>query len=419
MPEKDARAIEDERQTDAWKRWRHPTRGRRRIPPKATGDPRPRGQWRRQHGYHPRGPFAHRARLHHPGGVFVRLVFVFGAFVALTVGALALFVNVIRVIVSASSAGTGGLLSRPAILIGSGVLLLAGVGVAAVTVGRRAFRTVAEPLADLMSAAEAVTQGDLSVRVPERHDGRFTEVARTFNAMIASLERADQQRRNLTADVAHELRTPLQVIQGNLEGVLDGVYTPTDTHINATLEATHQLGRLVEDLRTLSLAESGQLPLSLEPVDVRELLLDTQTSFAGQAEAAGIDLRVAIDETDGADEPFTVEGDPGRLDQVLANLVVNAIRHTPSGGAITLEAGSTPEGTRICVRDTGEGIAPEDLPFVFDRFWRGDRARTHKAGTGSGLGLAITRQLVRLHGGTIAVASVLGEGTTFTVTLPR
>jgi two-component system OmpR family sensor kinase/two-component system sensor histidine kinase BaeS len=347
-------------------------------------------------------------------------VFVFGAFIILIVGAVALSVGLVRLMLRA-----GQPISRPQFLVGMGLLLLLGTAGAAVHVGQRAFKTVASPLADLMAAAEAVTAGDLSVRVPENNTGRFNGVMHTFNTMVASLERADQQRRNLTADVAHELRTPLQIIQGNLEGVMDDVYAPTPEHIEATLEATHQLARLVEDLRTLSLAESGQLPLAIAPVDVAELLLDTQTSFSGMAENAGLNLCVVVPHDDPtADAPLIVHGDPGRLDQVLANLVINAVHHTPPGGTIVLRAdplqgtNSLPSGVAIQVHDTGEGIAPEDLPFIFDRFWRGDRARTHQEGTGSGLGLAITRQLVRLHGGTIDVASTPGQGTTFTIRLP-
>jgi two-component system OmpR family sensor kinase/two-component system sensor histidine kinase BaeS len=232
--------------------------------------------------------------------------------------------------------------------------------------------------------------------------------------MVEELAQADQRRRNLTADVAHELRTPLHIIQGNLEGVLDDVYQPTEEHIQATLEETRQLARLVEDLRTLSLAEAGQLPLVWEPVDVAELLADVHTSFSGQAEAAGIDLRVEIE----GDLP-TITGDVGRLDQVLGNLVANAIRHTPAGGGITLRAEPIDDGVRVHVRDTGEGIPAEDVPHVFDRFWKGDRARTRAEGTGSGLGLAIARQLVNAHGGAICVESERGKGTTFTIELPR
>ncbi|HYN88555.1 MAG TPA: HAMP domain-containing sensor histidine kinase [Ardenticatenaceae bacterium] len=289
----------------------------------------------------------------------------------------------------------------------------------AVGVAARAFRRIALPLADLMAAADAVARGDLSVRVPVHRPGEFGRLAASFNHMTSELERADRQRRNLTADVAHELRTPLHVIQGNLEGILDGVYEPTEEHINATLNETRALARLVEDLRTLSLAEAGQLPLARVRVDVAELLADVGTSFSGQAEAAGVELRL---ETPG--DGLAVSGDAGRLDQVLGNLVMNALRHTPQGGRVTLRAetldgaGETGRGVRITVRDTGEGIPADDLPFIFDRFWRGDPARSHARGGGSGLGLAIARQLVQAHGGRIAVDSRVGEGTTFTIELP-
>ena len=198
--------------------------------------------------------------------------------------------------------------------------------------------------------------------------------------MVDELERADGQRRQLTTDIAHELRTPLHIIQGNLEGILDGVYEPTEAHIENTLEETRLLARLVEDLGTLSLAEAGQLPLMVETVDIGELLTDVQTSFSGQAEGAGIALQV----TPPPDGDLAVQGDALRLDQVLSNLVSNAIRHTPAGGTITLAAARHDGGARLTVTDTGEGIAAADLPFVFDRFWRGDRARTHAPGSGRG-----------------------------------
>jgi two-component system OmpR family sensor kinase/two-component system sensor histidine kinase BaeS len=288
----------------------------------------------------------------------------------------------------------------------------------AVAIGASVFRSYAIPLADIMDAAEAVATGDLEVRVKESGSREFQRLAHSFNRMTEELARTDQQRRNLTADVAHELRTPLHIIQGNLEGILDGVYAPTAEHIDATLQETRTLARLVDDLRTLSLAESGQLPLHLEEVDVHDLLADVATSFGPQAESAGIHLCVDAD----ASVPLTLYGDPGRLDQVLGNLVSNALRHTPPGGSITLGAAAmqTADGSQVqlTVADTGEGIAAKDLPFIFDRFWRADRARTHVGGTGSGLGLAITGQLVKAHGGTITVSSTQGVGTTFSITLP-
>jgi two-component system sensor histidine kinase BaeS len=182
------------------------------------------------------------------------------------------------------------------------------------------------------------------------------------------------------------------------------------------LDETLLLARLVEDLRVLSQAEAGQLALVWEAVDVTDLLTDVQTSFSGQAEAAGIDLRLVLP---GDPAALTLTGDVGRLDQVLSNLVANALRYTPAGGSIELGASPAVEGVQLTVSDTGTGIAAEDLPFVFDRFWRGDRARPHAGGAGSGLGLAIARQLVQAHGGRIAVTSAPGLGTTFTIDLPQ
>jgi two-component system OmpR family sensor kinase/two-component system sensor histidine kinase BaeS len=340
------------------------------------------------------------------GGLFFRFVGAFGCLTVLILGGMA----ALAFVLSHFFEGSG----RMAVTLWFGgcglVLALASL---AGLLARRTFRDIAVPLADVMTAADTVAEGDLSVRVEEDKPGEFGQLARSFNRMVGELERADQQRRNLTADVAHELRTPLHIIQGNLEGILDDVYKPTDEHIEAILEETRQLSRLVEDLRTLSLAEAGQLPLVWEPVNVAELLADVRTSFSGQAEAAGVDLRVEI----GGELP-SVTGDVGRLDQVLGNLVANAVRHTPAGGAITLRVEPVEEGVRILVRDTGEGIPAEDLPYVFDRFWKGDRSRSRAGGAGSGLGLAIARQLVQAHGGTICVESEPGKGTTFAVELP-
>ncbi len=281
--------------------------------------------------------------------------------------------------------------------------------------GWRAFRSVGTPLANIMVAADALAEGDMSVRVAQYGPGEFGRLAQAFNRMAASLEVAEQQRRNLTADVAHELRTPLHILQGNLEGLQDGVYEPTQEQFEAMLEETHLLTRLVDDLQTLSLAEAGQLPLHLAPVKIDELLADVATSFSGQAEAANIRLSVTLD----LPPEFVIQADGDRLDQVISNLVSNSLRHTPSGGSIVLSASPLPDGVRLSVKDSGEGIPPEDLPFVFERFWRGDRSRTRQGKAGSGLGLAIVRQLVKAHGGTIEAASQPGAGTTFTIDLPQ
>ncbi|MCA9897584.1 MAG: HAMP domain-containing histidine kinase [Ardenticatenaceae bacterium] len=298
----------------------------------------------------------------------------------------------------------------------SGCGLALALPLLAVVLAVRTFRRVANPLAAIMNAADAVAEGDLSVRVPEfPRRNEFTRLAHSFNNMTAELERADQQRRNLTADVAHELRTPLHIIQGNLEGVLDGVYEPTPEHIEATLDETRLLARLVEDLHTLSLADAGQLPLKMEPVDVADLLADVATSFSVQAVAQGVELGV---ETAVLPPNTHIQGDAGRLDQVLSNLVVNALRHTPGNGRITLSAKLVDENVQIQVTDTGEGISEEDLPFVFERFWRGDRARTHSGGAGGGLGLAIVKQMVVAHGGQISVSSVPQQATIFTLNFP-
>ncbi|NPV87440.1 MAG: HAMP domain-containing protein [Anaerolineae bacterium] len=288
----------------------------------------------------------------------------------------------------------------------------------AFVIGRWFFEQVAPPIADLMDAADAVAEGDLAVRVPEEMGGEFGKLAQRFNRMIAELQRAERQRRNMTADIAHELRTPLHIIQGNLEGMLDGVYEPTAENIQTTLEETRLLARLVEDLQTLSLAEAGQLLLHRVQFLADDLLADVATSFAVQAEEQGVTLEV---ETAGAAQALLLFADPQRLDQALSNLVSNALRHTPRGGRITLHAEGLPGRVRLYVEDTGSGIPAEDLPYIFDRFWRGDRARTRSRLSGSGLGLAIARQLVAAHGGTIEAQSpspASGVGARFTIDLP-
>jgi len=296
-------------------------------------------------------------------------------------------------------------------IVGCGLALA--LPILAIALSARAFRHYATPLAGVMEAADAVAEGDFSVRLAEQGSRDFRQLAHSFNRMTQELDRAERQRRNLTADVAHELRTPLHIIQGNLEGLLDGVYEPGDAHIEATLDETRLLSRLVEDLQTLSLAEAGQLELVREPVDVAELLADLQTSFSGQAEATGVRLEVKVD---GEPKALNVWADYGRLDQVLGNLIANALRYTPAEGTITLSAMPNADWVEIQVSDSGQGIPAEDLPYIFDRFWRGDPSRPH--GGSTGLGLAIAQQLIRAHDGRISVTSEVGQGTTFTIELP-
>ncbi len=268
-----------------------------------------------------------------------------------------------------------------------------------------------KPLGQIFNAIDAVAEGDLSVRVPENKSDMFSELVSRFNKMLNELERSDQQRRNLTSDIAHELRTPLHIIQGNLEGVLDGVYEPTPEHINNTLDETKLLARLVNDLQTLSLAETGQLPLHPTRFLLADLIQDLTTSFSSQAASLGIDLKTSV-----ADPTHEFSADYDRLNQVLSNLISNALRHTPKDGTISLIAESIENGIRIQVIDSGEGIAPEDLPFIFDRFWRGDKSRTGRVN--SGLGLAIAKQLVQAHDGEINVESEVGKGTRFVIEIP-
>ena len=270
-------------------------------------------------------------------------------------------------------------------------------------------RQLVSPLRQLTVAAEAMAGGDLSQRVHVRARDEAGELGHAFNQMAADLESAQTQRRQMTADIAHELRNPLSVIRGNLEALLDGVYPADVEHLTSIHEETMLLQRLVEDLRLLSLADAGQLQLVRTDVDVAVLLNGIADSAWAVAEDKGISWRVDV-----PPEPLVVDGDADRLRQVIGNLVGNALRYTPEGGEITLRGQREGGQVRMQVSDTGPGIAPEDLPHVFDRFHRGDTARDRASG-GSGLGLAIARALVQAHGAEIDVESASGRGTTFTI----
>jgi signal transduction histidine kinase len=229
--------------------------------------------------------------------------------------------------------------------------------------------------------------------------------------MAGRLEASEAQRRTLLADVSHELRTPLAVVQGNVEAILDGVHEADREHLEAILDETQVLARLVDDLRTITQSEAGRLALHREPTDLDVLVSDAAGSFEASATAAGITLSVDV-----PDDLPILDIDPVRIREVVSNLVGNALRHTPSGGSVTV-TGAVPGDAQhhhveISVRDTGSGIDPALLPYVFDRFAKSADSR------GSGLGLAIARGLVEAHGGTIVVESRPGEGATFRFTLP-
>ncbi len=287
-------------------------------------------------------------------------------------------------------------------------------GVALIGVAFAGLRRLAMPLGDLIDAAGRVEAGDFSTRVPPRGPRELRSLGRAFNQMAERLELTESQRRNLVADLTHELRTPVSVIQGNLEGMLDGVYEADEAHLGPVLEEVRLLSRLIDDLRTLSEAESGMLELHREPTDIGILASDVAASFRLQADANGVELKVDVPE----DLPL-LEVDPVRIREVLVNLTTNALRHTPSGGNVAFRAVIGDGYAQVTVADTGSGIAPEDLEHVFERFYKsGGSAPGASDSGGSGLGLTIAKNLVAAHGGEISAESTPGEGTIVRFTLP-
>ena len=273
--------------------------------------------------------------------------------------------------------------------------------------GAMVVRRLVIPLDDLLNAADKVGHGDYSTRVREKGSREMRSLARAFNNMASRLNINDEQRRELLADVTHELRTPLTVVQGNLEGMLDGIYPPDEANLRSLLEETNILSRLVEDLRTLALAESGAIQLKKEPVDLSMLIKETLAAFKTQADSTGVLLT-----SEAADDLPWLNLDPARIRQVISNLVANALRYTPQGGAISIHYQQAEGKATLDVHDTGPGIPPEELPHVFERFYKSADSG------GMGLGLAIARHLVEAHAGLITVESVQGQGTTMRIVLP-
>ena len=268
-------------------------------------------------------------------------------------------------------------------------------------------RRFALPIDQLIDAAGRIERGDYSARINERGPRRLRSVAHAFNAMSERLESADKQRRGFLADVVHELRTPLAVIQAQSEAIADGVYPADEEHLAPIVDATHSLEVLVEDLRALALTDTGSLVLHREPVDPGELVRDTAAAFEAQAEAGGVELRTVV-----ADGLPAADVDPVRMRSALGNVVANAIRYTPRGGTVSVATEQAADRIAMVVVDTGPGISKELLPHVFERFARGPESK------GSGLGLAIAHDIVVAHGGRIEVVSTSPSGTTVRITVP-
>jgi signal transduction histidine kinase len=324
------------------------------------------------------------------GRRFRRGAFVFLSILILLVAALA---TVVASVISGNAPPLG-------VTVVASVVVLFGLAMSARWLWRNA-RTIGS----LMDAADRVAGGDLATRVPAsdaRQLGRLTDA---FNQMAEQLETNERRRRELLADITHELRTPLQVIRGSVEGMLDGLYPADAAHLQPVLAETIVMARLLDDLRTLSMADAGVLELHREVVDPSALVEDVVHTFRGVAEASGVVLEV---ESSAAGQ---LEADPVRLAEILSNLVTNAVRHSPRGGRVTVHVSRASDGIAFEVRDTGPGIPADQLPTIFDRFVTADVG-------GTGLGLAIAKRLVEAHGGTIEADSPAGGGTTMHVVIP-
>ncbi|MDX3087711.1 MULTISPECIES: HAMP domain-containing sensor histidine kinase [Streptomyces] len=300
-------------------------------------------------------------------------------------------------------------------LTGDGVRRVAGAAalVLAVTVGITVVvgLRLIRPLRSLIDATRQ--PADRNIRIPVRGNDEIGHLTAAFNDLAERRELLEAQRTSMVNDVAHELRSPLTNIRSWLEAAQDGI-APTDRQLlDLLFDEAGALQHIIDDLRDLAAADTGELALHYEMVRVADILDQVVAGQRSRAEHAGVALEIHVDE-----DKHEVCADPLRLRQVIGNLVGNAVRHTPSGGRISLTCRHLGDEVRIEVRDTGSGIAPEDLPHIFDRFWRAEKSRNRRTG-GSGLGLSIARKLTEAHGGTITVRSTLAEGTTFTVVVPR
>jgi signal transduction histidine kinase len=294
-------------------------------------------------------------------------------------------------------------------------VLLAGLvaGALALVLALGLAYTLLRPVHALTFAAQKLAEGDLTQRVVVHGEDEMATLGHTFNQMADSLQQAEEARRAMTADIAHELRTPLAVQRANLEALQDGVYPLTADNLAPIIEQNHLLTHLVEDLRTLALADAGQIELERTPTDLASLVERMVERFLPQAVSQQVKLVI----TPAATPLPEVLLDPIRLEQILTNLLSNAMRYTPTGGQVELSLVSTPTTVLVRVHDSGPGIPVESLPYIFGRFYRVDKSRNRSEG-GSGLGLAIARQLARAHGGDLTVANHPSGGAVFTLVLP-
>ena len=287
-------------------------------------------------------------------------------------------------------------------LIGAVIALLLGIFLS---------RTITRPIRELTHATHAVSQGDLTQQVPVRTKDELGELARAFNTMSVELSRSVNARKQMTADIAHELRTPLSLILGHAEAVHDGVLPPTMGNFEIIREEATRLEHLVNDLRTLSLADAGELSITLQSIEPGGLLRDVASLYEYQMKRKNIELVLDI-----ASPLPTLEGDPGRMTQVLTNILDNAVRHTPVGGTITLAAKQINDKVEFSIQDSGPGLPPEEVGRIFERFYRTDPSR-QRQDSGSGLGLAIAKSIVQAHGGQISAESDPGKGLRVIITL--
>lgn len=291
-------------------------------------------------------------------------------------------------------------------VVWAGILSTLVALVAGVVVSRR----ITHPLRRLTRAARSVAAGDRSARADAASEpGELGELGRAFDAMAETIEREDRLRRAFAADVAHELRTPLAIVQAQLEALVDGVERPTPELLGSLHEETVRLARIVEDVETLAAAEGARFRLDRERVDLAEVVREAVAHLHAQADAAGLELRTHLG-------PVTVDADRARLEQIARNLLANALKFTPAGGAVTVSVRALDGSARLEVADTGPGLTDDELPHVFERFWRGESGRQVE---GSGVGLAVAAELVQAHGGEITAGRAAEGGARFTVTLPR